>query len=142
MRLCSCAVHVLGRWMRSCSRRTRSRLPRRLREPLSYTRLIFNSLCHNSLLNCDLVTDSLFEPVFWMVDIVTRWFGMVSLALPPKMFFFFILFYGSYTSVHIAFCCLENVFFFPLLLGLCVSSDSSHQLRPLSCVCQPPPFGP
>ncbi|KAK3554265.1 hypothetical protein QTP70_020127 [Hemibagrus guttatus] len=81
MRLCSCAVHTLVRWMRSCSRRSRNRLPRRLREPMSYTRLILNSLCHNSLLNCDLVTDSLFEPVFWIVDVITRWFGMVFVFL-------------------------------------------------------------
>ncbi|XP_053477231.1 palmitoyltransferase ZDHHC16A isoform X3 [Ictalurus furcatus] len=81
MRLCSCAMHLLVRWMRSCMRRSRCRLPRRLQEHLSYTRLIFNSVCHNSLLNCDLVTDSLFEPVFWMVDIITRWFGMVFVFL-------------------------------------------------------------
>lgn len=138
MRLCSCVVKLLVRWLRSCSRRRRNCLPWRLQELLSYTRLIINSLCYNSLLNCDLVTDSLFEPVFWMVDIITRWFGMVSLTLG-------FLFYGNYILVHNCSCdflSFAKCFLFPLLQGLCVSSDSSHQLCPLSRLFLPPPFGP
>ncbi|XP_062851267.1 palmitoyltransferase ZDHHC16A isoform X2 [Trichomycterus rosablanca] len=81
MRLCSCAVHLLSRWTRSCSRRSRIRLPQRLKDPLCYMKLIVKSVCYNSLCNSDLVTDSLFEPIFWIVDILTRWFGVVFVFL-------------------------------------------------------------
>lgn len=140
MRLCSCATHVLVRWMRSCSRRSRIHLPRRLQEPLSYIRLIFNSVCHNSLLNCDLVTDSLFEPVFWMVEIITRWFGIVSRSL-YLMFPNFIAFTYWFIIFQITFCHLYIYFFIPFLKGLCVSSNSSHQLRPLGRVFLNSPLG-
>lgn len=36
------------------------------------------SLCFNALTDSDVVFDSIFEPVFWTVDYVTRWFGLVS----------------------------------------------------------------
>ncbi|XP_076830230.1 palmitoyltransferase ZDHHC16A isoform X2 [Brachyhypopomus gauderio] len=81
MRLCGSAIHLVARCLRGCSRRTRSCTPRRLREPLSYISLIVRSLYYNSLTNSDVVTDSLFEPVFWMVDILTRWFGKVFVFL-------------------------------------------------------------
>lgn len=78
MRPCSTVMHLLLRCMRGCRRQ--SRMPRRLRQPLSYINLIFKSLYFNSLTNSDVVFDSILEPVFWMVEIVTRWFGMVNLS--------------------------------------------------------------
>ncbi|XP_026864242.2 palmitoyltransferase ZDHHC16A [Electrophorus electricus] len=81
MRLCSSVIHLLMRCLRGCSRQTRGHMLGRLREPLSYISLIMQSLCYNSLTNSDVVTDSLFEPVFWMVDILTRWFGKVFVFL-------------------------------------------------------------
>ncbi|XP_066535306.1 palmitoyltransferase ZDHHC16A isoform X2 [Hoplias malabaricus] len=81
MRPCMSLMHLFGRWLRSCSRRTRNRIPRRLKNPLNYFRLLIESLYFNSLTNSDVVVDSLFEPVFWMVDILTRWFGKVFVFL-------------------------------------------------------------
>ncbi|XP_048061227.1 palmitoyltransferase ZDHHC16A isoform X5 [Megalobrama amblycephala] len=81
MRPCSTVMHLLLRCMRGCGRHSRSRMPRRLRRPLSYIKLIFNSLYFNSLTNSEVVMDSILEPVFWMVEVVTRWFGMVFVFL-------------------------------------------------------------
>lgn len=39
------------------------------------------SLNFNSLTDSDVVFDSIFEPVFWTVDYVTRWFGTVCICL-------------------------------------------------------------
>nr|AAH55620.1 Zinc finger, DHHC domain containing 16 [Danio rerio] len=81
MHPCSSVLHLLLRCMRGCCRHTRSRVPRRLRRHVSYIRLISKSLYFNSLTNSDVVTDSILEPVFWMVEVVTRWFGMVFVFL-------------------------------------------------------------
>ncbi|XP_071986981.1 palmitoyltransferase ZDHHC16 isoform X1 [Engystomops pustulosus] len=48
---------------------------------LRYGRLCLVSLTHNSFTNSDVVIESLFEPVYWLVDHVTRWFGIVFVAL-------------------------------------------------------------
>lgn len=44
-------------------------------------RLLVHSLFFNSLTDSDVVFDSVFEPVFWTVDYVTRWFGLVSVCV-------------------------------------------------------------
>lgn len=80
MRPCSTVMHLLLRCMRGCGKHSRNRMPRRLRRPLSYIKLIFKSLYFNSLTNSEVVMDSILEPVFWMVEVVTRWFGMVNLS--------------------------------------------------------------
>ncbi|XP_008320192.1 palmitoyltransferase ZDHHC16A isoform X2 [Cynoglossus semilaevis] len=67
--------------LRSCSRKGRNRLPLWVRELWAYTRLLMQSLCFNSLTDSDVVFDSVFEPVFWTVDYITRWFGMVFVCL-------------------------------------------------------------
>ncbi|NWV12192.1 ZDH16 Palmitoyltransferase, partial [Ptilonorhynchus violaceus] len=46
-----------------------------------YGHLCLRSLLYNSFTNSDVVLDSLFEPVYWLVDHVTRWFGVVFVAL-------------------------------------------------------------
>ncbi|XP_016118538.1 probable palmitoyltransferase ZDHHC16 [Sinocyclocheilus grahami] len=81
MRPCSTVMHLLLRCMRGCGRHSRSRMPRRLRQPVSYIKLIFKSLYFNSLTNSEVVLDCILEPVFWMVEVVTRWFGMVFVFL-------------------------------------------------------------
>ncbi|MEE6486168.1 hypothetical protein FKM82_014532 [Ascaphus truei] len=48
---------------------------------LRYWRLCIVSLCYNSFTNSDVVIESLFEPIYWVVDHVTRWFGIVFVAL-------------------------------------------------------------
>nr|DBA14945.1 TPA: hypothetical protein GDO54_004218 [Pyxicephalus adspersus] len=49
-----------------------------LSDYLRYCRLCFVSLSYNSFTNSDVVIESLFEPIYWLVDHVTRWFGIDS----------------------------------------------------------------
>ncbi|XP_033005763.1 palmitoyltransferase ZDHHC16 isoform X1 [Lacerta agilis] len=46
-----------------------------------YGRLCLRSLVYNSFANGDTALDALFEPIYWLVDHVTRWFGVVFVAL-------------------------------------------------------------
>lgn len=52
----------------------------------SYSKLLLRSLYFNSLTNSDTLLDSAFEPVYWIVDNVTRWFGVVSSCFILKPF--------------------------------------------------------
>ncbi|KAE8284509.1 Palmitoyltransferase ZDHHC16B [Larimichthys crocea] len=47
----------------------------------SYSKLLLKSLYFNSLSNSDTLLDCAFEPVYWIVDNVTRWFGVVFVSL-------------------------------------------------------------
>lgn len=49
----------------------------RLSELWSYTKLLLRSLYFNSLSDSDTLLDCAFEPIYWVVDNVTRWFGVV-----------------------------------------------------------------
>ncbi|XP_042565529.1 palmitoyltransferase ZDHHC16A isoform X2 [Clupea harengus] len=80
MRVCP-AGPVLLKCVRVCCRRGRGRVPRCVREAWGYTHLLARSLCFNSLISWDVVNDSLFEPVFWAADRLTRWFGRVFVCL-------------------------------------------------------------
>ncbi|NXP04688.1 ZDH16 Palmitoyltransferase, partial [Thinocorus orbignyianus] len=59
-------------------RRRRFRLLRQAEQLWHYGHLCLRSLLYNSFTNGDVVLDSLFEPVYWLVDHVTRWFGVVG----------------------------------------------------------------
>ncbi|XP_077406493.1 palmitoyltransferase ZDHHC16B [Vanacampus margaritifer] len=52
-----------------------------LGELWSYSKLLLKSLYFNSLSNSDTMLDCAFEPVYWIVDNVTRWFGVVFVTL-------------------------------------------------------------
>ncbi|CAH2323022.1 palmitoyltransferase ZDHHC16 isoform X1 [Pelobates cultripes] len=77
--------------MRSCRRlflrclrlghRRKCRFLGRFLDYLRYGRLCVVSLAYNSFTNSDVIIDSLFEPIYWLVDHVTRWFGIVFVAL-------------------------------------------------------------
>lgn len=56
-------------------------MPLWIKEIWAYMRLLGQSLYFNSLTDSDVVFDSIFEPVFWTVDYVTRWFGVVSVCV-------------------------------------------------------------
>ncbi|XP_074687177.1 palmitoyltransferase ZDHHC16 isoform X2 [Strix aluco] len=62
-------------------RRRRFKLVRQAEQLWHYGHLCLRSLLYNSFTNGDVVLDSLFEPVYWLVDHVTRWFGVVFVAL-------------------------------------------------------------
>ncbi|KAJ8404899.1 hypothetical protein AAFF_G00332860 [Aldrovandia affinis] len=74
MRLCL-------RLLRPCAKQGRSKPSKRLGELWHYIRLLHRSLCFNDLTNSDVVLDSVFEPVYWLVDNMTRWFGVVFVSL-------------------------------------------------------------
>lgn len=59
-------------------RRRRFKLLRQVEQLWHYGNLCLRSLLYNSFTNGDVVLDSLFEPIYWLVDHVTRWFGVVS----------------------------------------------------------------
>lgn len=67
--------------LRPCTRRGKNRVPLWIKEIWAYTRLLVQSLYFNSLTDSDVVFDSVFEPVFWTVDYITRWFGVVSVCV-------------------------------------------------------------
>ncbi|KAM8860099.1 palmitoyltransferase ZDHHC16A isoform 2-T2 [Spinachia spinachia] len=67
--------------VRSCARRAKNTLPLWIKEIWAYMRLLVQSLYFSSLTDSDVVFDSAFEPVFWAVDYVTRWFGTVFVCL-------------------------------------------------------------
>ncbi|KAJ8365350.1 hypothetical protein SKAU_G00141810 [Synaphobranchus kaupii] len=75
------AMRLLLRWLRPCVKQGRSKPSKRLGELWLYSRLVLRSLCFNDLTNSDVVIDSLFEPVYWVVDHLTRWFGVVFVCL-------------------------------------------------------------
>ncbi|XP_029376786.1 palmitoyltransferase ZDHHC16A isoform X2 [Echeneis naucrates] len=82
MRWCpSSMLHLCCLRSRSCTRRGRNKLPLWIREIWAYMRVLVQSLYFNSLTDSDVVFDSVFEPVFWTVDYVTRWFGTVFVCL-------------------------------------------------------------
>ncbi|XP_014741453.1 PREDICTED: probable palmitoyltransferase ZDHHC16 isoform X3 [Sturnus vulgaris] len=62
-------------------RRRRFKLVRQVEQLWHYGHLCLRSLLYNSFTNGDVVLDSLFEPIYWLVDHVTRWFGVVFVAL-------------------------------------------------------------
>lgn len=95
------AMRLALRWCRLCfpqgGRRgggTKPWISGRCVELWSYSKLLLKSLYFNSLTNSDTLLDCAFEPVYWIVDNVTRWFGVVSrwrsmpgaslLSTPPR----------------------------------------------------------
>uniref|UniRef100_A0A8B9GAF1 Palmitoyltransferase n=1 Tax=Amazona collaria TaxID=241587 RepID=A0A8B9GAF1_9PSIT len=79
-RVFATAMRLLLRCLR-LGRRRRCTLVRQAEQLWRYGHLCLRSLLYNSFTNGDVVLDSLFEPVYWLVDHVTRWFGVVFVAL-------------------------------------------------------------
>uniref|UniRef100_A0A1A8K0J8 Palmitoyltransferase n=1 Tax=Nothobranchius kuhntae TaxID=321403 RepID=A0A1A8K0J8_NOTKU len=57
-------------------RRGKQQICNRLSELWSYSKLLLRSLYYNTLSDSDTLLDCIFEPVFWVVDNLTRWFGV------------------------------------------------------------------
>ncbi|XP_010712909.1 palmitoyltransferase ZDHHC16 isoform X2 [Meleagris gallopavo] len=79
-RMFAAVMRLLFKCLR-LGRRRRFKLLRQAGQLWHYGRLCLRSLLYNSFTNSDVVLDSLFEPVYWLVDHVTRWFGVVFVAL-------------------------------------------------------------
>ncbi|XP_061667036.1 palmitoyltransferase ZDHHC16B isoform X2 [Syngnathoides biaculeatus] len=82
------AMRLTLHWCRPCRLKTGGRgrggQPQPsggLRELWSYSTLLLRSLYFNSLTNSDTLLDCAFEPVYWTVDNVTRWFGVAFVTL-------------------------------------------------------------
>ncbi|KFO92067.1 putative palmitoyltransferase ZDHHC16 [Buceros rhinoceros silvestris] len=81
-RMFSAVMRLLLKCLRLGRRRRRFKLVRQAEQLWHYGHLCLRSLLYNSFTNGDVVLDSLFEPpVYWLVDHVTRWFGVVFVAL-------------------------------------------------------------
>lgn len=145
MRWCPSSVLHLLRCvrLRPCIRRGRNRLPLWVREIWAYMSVLAQSLYFNSLTDSDVVFDSVFEPLFWTVDYVTRWFGTVSV-------YFFVfsnishrVFLGRKLNMNVSCLCLSG-FCFPggdtgqLYLGDSLygptASGSQHILPSMDCL--------
>ncbi|XP_068160956.1 palmitoyltransferase ZDHHC16B isoform X2 [Antennarius striatus] len=81
MRLALRGCRLCLPWRGSEDAGTKPRISRRLLELWSYSRLLLKSLCFNSLSDSDTLLDCAFEPVYWIVDNTTRWFGVVFVWL-------------------------------------------------------------
>ncbi|XP_035468797.2 palmitoyltransferase ZDHHC16B isoform X2 [Scophthalmus maximus] len=75
------AMRLTLRWCRPCRPQRGGGNKGQLSELWSYSGLLLKSLYHNSLSNSDTLLDCVFEPVYWIVDNVTRWFGVVFVCL-------------------------------------------------------------
>lgn len=92
------AMRLALRWCRLCRPQRGGRgggskrwISGRCLELWSYSKLLLKSLYFNSLSNSDTLLDCVFEPVYWIVDNVTRWFGVVSRWISHLLFLFFSL---------------------------------------------------
>lgn len=69
------------RWFRLCRRQRPETRNVGLWDLWNYATVIRNSLYFNALTTWDTVLDCVFEPVYWLVDNLTRWFGVVFVGL-------------------------------------------------------------
>lgn len=66
------------RWCRLCRLQRGSQESKEGTGLWSYSKLLLRSLYFNSLSNSDTLLDCVFEPVYWIVDHITHWFGVVG----------------------------------------------------------------
>lgn len=92
------AVQLALRWCRP-QRRWRGG---RMSELWSYSKVLLKSLYYNSLNNSDTLLDCVFEPVYWIVDTMTYWFGVVR-SSPPSLLLSSGLFFPSTLSPLLTF---------------------------------------
>lgn len=71
------AIRLTLRWCRVCCPRRASKGGGFVKRWI-YCKLLLKSLYFNSQNNSDTLLDCMFEPVYWIVDNVTCWFGVVS----------------------------------------------------------------
>lgn len=74
-------MRLVLRWCRLHKAVRGGKVSGRVSELWSYSKVLLKSLYYNSLSNSDTLLDCVFEPVYWIVDNVTRWFGVVFVCL-------------------------------------------------------------
>ncbi|TWW81573.1 Palmitoyltransferase ZDHHC16B [Takifugu flavidus] len=74
------AIRLALRWCRVCCPRRASKGGGFVKWWI-YCKLLLKSLYFNSQNNSDTLLDCVFEPVYWIVDNVTCWFGVVFVSL-------------------------------------------------------------
>ncbi|XP_056102054.1 palmitoyltransferase ZDHHC16B isoform X1 [Rhinichthys klamathensis goyatoka] len=74
-------MRLFLRWFRLCLRRGRRKRTNRVRDLWNYGTVLMKSLYYNVQTNSDTVLDCVFEPIYWLVDNMTRWFGVVFVSL-------------------------------------------------------------
>ncbi|MEQ2215359.1 hypothetical protein XENOCAPTIV_000147, partial [Xenoophorus captivus] len=79
------AMKLAMRWCRPCRLQkggwvggSKGLIGHRLSKLWMYIKLLLRSLYYNSLTNSDTLLDCAFEPVYWIVDNVTHYFGVVN----------------------------------------------------------------
>ncbi|XP_056626843.1 palmitoyltransferase ZDHHC16B isoform X2 [Triplophysa dalaica] len=74
-------MRLFLRWFRLCPQRGRRKRQSGVRDLWNYGKVMLKSLYYNILTNSDTVLDCAFEPIYWVVDNLTRWFGVVFVSL-------------------------------------------------------------
>ncbi|XP_018941148.1 palmitoyltransferase ZDHHC16B-like [Cyprinus carpio] len=74
-------MRLLLRWLKLCLCWRCSKRSSRTLDLWSYGRLLLKSLYFNVLTSSDTALDCVFEPIFWLVDSMSRWFGVVFVSL-------------------------------------------------------------
>ncbi|KTF72462.1 hypothetical protein cypCar_00050217, partial [Cyprinus carpio] len=121
-------MRLFLRWFRLCPRRGRRKRPSRLRDLWHYWRVLLKSLYYNVLTNSDTALDCVFEPIYWLVDNMTRWFGVVggipnrscislcfstltpALCFPVKVFVSLVIVLTSSVVIIVYLCVLPIIF--------------------------------
>lgn len=124
------AMRLVLRWCRLCRPQRGGRgggakpwIGGRFLELWSYSKLLLKSLYFNSLSNSDTLLDCAFEPVYWIVDNVTRWFGVVSCWI----FLFWMLLFSLHPHPQKQ-CSSPSLVFSLSLSGVCLSSHTADDL--------------
>nr|XP_055032498.1 palmitoyltransferase ZDHHC16B [Misgurnus anguillicaudatus] len=74
-------MRLFLRWFKLCPQKGRRKRQSRIRDLWNYGKIILKSLYYNILTNSDTALDCAFEPIYWLVDNLTRWFGVVFVFL-------------------------------------------------------------
>lgn len=117
---------------------TKAGIGGRLSEVWRYSKLLLKSLYFNSLTNSDTLLDCAFEPVYWIVDNVTHWFGVVS-SLPsswfPRLLLLSLIVFPSLTLPGVCLSCrLADILSCGHCLPVCPAHDRQHLPCTLDCV--------
>lgn len=117
-------MRLFLRWFRLCPQRGRRKRQSRVRDLWNYGKVVLKSLYYNIQTNSDTVLDCAFEPIYWLVDNLTRWFGVVSRLISVNIQCIFFraqnVFIPTVLYTHSFICFLRE--------GVCIFGDLLDQL--------------